>query len=119
MRAYLRFTVQGLVGTITSAKLRVYANLASSVGHQIAGVADLSWGGTTIAFSNAPTFSVCAVCGASGPFAAGSWIEIDITPSCPTTTGRCGFALTTTGSTAISYASREATNKPELVINVT
>jgi chitodextrinase len=114
-RTYLRFTVEGVVGTVISAKLRIYANSGSSAGHEVRTVADNSWGETTISFSNAPALG--PVVGSSGPFSAGAWIEVDVT-SLITGNGTYSLALTTPSSTAIGYASREATNKPELVVKL-
>jgi hypothetical protein len=114
-RGYLRFTVQGVVGSVTSAKLRIYANSAASAGHEVRGVTDTTWGETTINFGNAP--AVGDVAGTSGSFAAGTWIEVDVT-SLITGNGTYSLAVTTPGGTAISYGSRESTNKPELVVNV-
>jgi acid phosphatase type 7 len=116
LRTYLRFDVQGVIGTVTSAKLRIYANSSSSTGHEARGVADNSWGETTITFGNAP--AVGSVVATSGSFSGGSYVEVDVT-SLITGNGTYSIALTGPGSTAISYASRESTNKPELVINVT
>jgi parallel beta-helix repeat protein len=116
LRTYLRFDVQGVIGSVTSAKLRIYANSSSSTGHEARGVADNSWGETTIAFGNAP--AVGSVVATSGSFSGGSYVEVDVT-SLITGNGTYSIALTGPGSTAISYASRESTNKPELVINVT
>jgi parallel beta-helix repeat protein len=115
VRAYLRFDVQGVAGTVTSAKLRIYANSASSVGHEVRRVADTGWGETTITFSNAP--NVDAPTGTSGPFSAGGYVEVDVS-SLITGNGTYSLAVTTPHTTAISYASRESTNAPVLVVKV-
>ena len=114
LRTYLRFDVQNLVGTITSAKLRIYANSGSSTGHEVRTVADNSWGEASINYGNAP--AVGAVVGSSGPFAAAAYIEVDVT-AVVTGNGTYSFALTGPGTTAISYASRESGNKPVLLVN--
>jgi parallel beta-helix repeat protein len=115
VRTYLRFTVQGVVGTVTSAKLRIYANSASSTGHEVRGVADNTWGETTITFADAPAFG--ASVGGSGAFSAGGYVEVDIT-SLISGNGTYSVALTGPGSTAVSYASRESANPPQLVVSV-
>jgi parallel beta-helix repeat protein len=115
LRAYLRFTVSGVVGNIASAKLRIYANSASSTGHEVHGVTDNTWGETTINFSNAPGFGGTVV--ASGAFPAGGYVEVDVT-SLITGNGTYSLALIGPGSTAVSLASRESATPPELVVNV-
>lgn len=115
VRTYLRFTVTGVSGPITSAKLRIYANSSSSTGHEVHGVSDNTWGETTINFTNAPT--VGAPVGTSGSFSGGGYVEVDVT-SLITGNGTYSLALTGPGSTAISYASRESATKPELVVNM-
>src|SRR5206468_8566598 len=52
LRAYLRFAVTGLSGTVQSAALKVLAN-TSTAGHDVH-AADSSWGETTINYNNAP-----------------------------------------------------------------
>jgi hypothetical protein len=107
--------VQGVVGPVTNAKLRIYANSSSSVGHEVRGITDITWGETTINFTNSP--AVGSLVGSSGPFSAGTWIEVDIT-SLITGNGTFSLVVMTTSGTAISYGSRESTNKPELVVKV-
>jgi parallel beta-helix repeat protein len=112
-RSYLRFTVQAGGGSVTRATLRVFANTASSIGHSASGVADITWGETSINFTNAP--AVGSVINSSGPFSAGTWAEVDVTPYV-TGNGTYTLALTTTTSTAITYSSRQGGNAPELVV---
>ncbi|HEX6034473.1 MAG TPA: DNRLRE domain-containing protein, partial [Anaerolineales bacterium] len=113
VRSYLRFNVQGLVGTPTQAKLRVYANSSSSVGYDVRGVSDNNWGETTINYTNAPAFG--PVVGSSGSFTAPVWEEFDVTVLI-NGDGTYSFALTTPHTTAISFASSESANSPQLVI---
>ena len=112
-QAYLRFDVQGLTAAPSRVVLRLYAVSASSVGHQVRPVSDDTWSETGTTWENAPAFG--SVAGASGPFAVSTWAEVDVT-SLVTGNGLHSFAITATSSTAISYASREAINDPQLVI---
>ncbi len=112
-RGYLRFTVAGLSGTVTKATLRLFANSSQSSGYTVSRVASNSWSESTITYGNAP--AIGSAIGASGPAAAGTWTAVDVT-SYVTGNGAYSFALTTASSTALSLASREATNKPQLVI---
>jgi hypothetical protein len=114
VRSYLRFNVQGLSGAVTRATLRIFANSASTGGYEIRSVSDNSWGESTITYNNAP--AVGSVLGSSPGFNAGVWTTVDIT-SYITGNGTYNLALTVPGSTAISFASREAgNNAPQLVL---
>jgi parallel beta-helix repeat protein len=114
VRSYLRFNVQGLGGAVTKATVRVYATTASTVGYDFRRVSNNSWGETTITYTNAPV--VGQVLGSSGPFAGPTWKEFDVTVVI-TGNGTYSFALTTPHTTAINFASSEATaNGPQLII---
>jgi parallel beta-helix repeat protein len=114
VNSYLRFNVQGLVGTVTKATLRVYANSSSSVGYSIHSVSDNSWGETTLNYTNAPAFGPAVA--SSGAFTGPRWTEVNVTLLI-NGDGTYSLALTTTHTTAISFASREAgANAPQLVI---
>jgi hypothetical protein len=110
----LRFTVQGLNGTVTRATLRIFANSASNSGIGASGVSDNSWTETGIIYDNAPPLD--SSLGLSGPVTTGAWISIDITAYI-TGDGTYNLALTTPGGTAISLASRQSgPNAPQLII---
>jgi hypothetical protein len=114
VRSYLRFDVQGLSGTIARVTLRIFTNSSSSTGYEVRNVTDNSWGETTINYSNAPATD--GVTGTSGPFSAGVWTTVDVTPLL-TGNGTYNIALTTTNATAFSLASRESgANAPQLII---
>jgi chitodextrinase len=116
VRSYLRFNVQGLLGTVTQARLRVYANSASSVGYDIRSVSDNSWGETTLNYTNAPAFGQPV--GSSGPFTAPGWTEVNVTLLI-NGDGTYSFALTTPHTTAISFASRLTGEfAPQLIIDM-
>jgi hypothetical protein len=114
VNSYLRFAVQGLSGSVTSATLRVYANSSSSTGYNVAGVSSNTWGEKTITYSNAPP--VGSTLGKSGAFSAGVWTNVNVT-AYVTGNGSYNMAIVETGSTAVSFASREAgANAPQLVV---
>jgi hypothetical protein len=59
------------------------------------------------------------VIGSLKPVGAGVWISIDVTAYI-TGNGSYNFALTTSGSTAVSLASRQAgANAPQLIVETT
>ncbi len=113
VRSYLRFDVQGISGTVTRATLRLYANSSLNTGYSAYRVADNSWGETTINYNNAPPLGT--ILGTTGTVISSTWTTFDVTPYV-TGTGDWNFALGSTNSTALSLASREATNKPELIV---
>jgi chitodextrinase len=113
VRSYLRFTVQGVTGSITRATLRIYAYTSSPAGHEARAVADDSWDEGTITYANAP--AIGAVVGSSGRVSGGTWVDVDVTPLV-SGNGTVTIALTTSSSTAIRYASRETGGPPQLVL---
>jgi len=114
VRSYLRFNVQGLSGTVTSATLRVYANSALSAGYDAHGVSDNSWTESGITYNNAPPQG--SVIGSSGSVSSNTWTSVNVTAYI-TGNGTYNLGLATTNSTALSLASRESgANAPQLVI---
>lgn len=117
VQSYLRFTVQGLNGTVTKATLRIFANSASTSSIAASAVSNNTWAELTMTYNTAPPLGISL--GSTSPVAAGTWITIDIT-SYITGNGTYNLALTTPGDTAINLASRESTaNAPQLVIETT
>ena len=116
MLSFLRFSVSGLNGAPSRAILRLYANSTQSTGVSVHHVADTTWGEKTITYNNMPAYDT-AVAGSSGTIkTSGTFYSIDVT-SLITGNGTFSMAFTTTNSTAISLASREAgANAPQLVI---
>ncbi|VAW41735.1 hypothetical protein MNBD_CHLOROFLEXI01-1056, partial [hydrothermal vent metagenome] len=114
MNSYLRFDVQGLDGAVVTATLRLYSLDASIVGVDLLSVADNSWLETAITYNNAPPLGY--VVNSSAALTANSWTEIDIS-SYITGEGLVSLAVTTTDpSVRITFGSREAANKPELIV---
>jgi calcineurin-like phosphoesterase family protein len=114
VRSYLRFNVQGLSGAVISATLRVYANSAVTAGYDAHSVSDNTWTESGITYNNAPP--VGSVLGSSGNVNSNTWTSVNVT-SYITGNGTYNLGLTTSSSTALSLASREAgANAPQLVI---
>jgi hypothetical protein len=106
--------VQGVSLPITHATLRVYGLSGGSAGYDVRSVSDNNWTESTLTYSNAP--AVGPVLGSSGAVTTGAWTSVDVT-SYITGNGSWNLALTTTGATAISLASRESgATAPQLVI---
>ena len=113
VNSYLRFDVQGLVGPVSSATLRLYVQSTSAAGFTAHEVADNSWTEGGITFNNAP--AIGAAINSSGATTAGSYVEVDVT-SAITGNGLVSLALTTTDTGLIIAQSREGFNPPELVV---
>jgi hypothetical protein len=117
VRSYLRFTVQGISGTVTRATLHIFANSASKSGVAAQSVSNNTWTESTITYNNAPPVGTSL--GSSGAVSTGAWFSIDITPYI-TGNGTYNLALSTPGSTAISLASRQSgANTPQLIVETT
>ncbi len=114
LHSYLRFNVQGLVGQVVQAKLRIYTNSASSVGYRVHSMTDNTWMELGTTYNNAPTFDI-SVAATSGAFAASTWTEVDIT-SLVGGDGVVNLALDTTTSTSFSLASREDAIRPPVLV---
>lgn len=111
---YLRFSVPALSGTVSRATLSVNAASGQATGFEVHDVANDTWGEGTITYANRPAFGA-GVAGSSGPLTAGRRASADVT-SLISGAGVHSLALTTPSSTAASLESREAANKPQLVV---
>ena len=95
--------------------LMAVAAPAHFAGYEVRGVADNSWGETTITYQNAPAPS--GITATSGAVNAGQ-TSVDITPLV-TGNGLISVALTTS-STGITFSSRDArSGAPQLIIQTT
>ena len=113
INTYLRFTVQGVVGTVKNATLRLYATSNGNTGHQVSQVADNTWDERTITYGNAP--AIGSSIGSSGAFSSGAYVDVDVTPYV-TGNGTYSLAVRDLSSVAVSYGSRESANPPQLVL---
>ena len=114
VRSYLRFDVQGLTGPVTRATLQLYTTSSSSVGYDVRGVNNNTWGESTLTYNVAP--AVGSVVNSSGAFSTGVWVSVDIT-ALISGNGTFSLALTTPSTAAMSLASRESgANAPQLSI---
>jgi hypothetical protein len=114
-RGYLRFDVSGLTEPVSRATLVFNATSASSRGFDVRSAADTTWGERLITFANAPPAAATPL-GASPPFATGDAPAVDVTAAVAGN-GPVAFAVTTSSTTALSLASREAgTGAPRLVV---
>lgn len=115
-RAYLRFSLRSMSGTISSAKLRLYAPSGSRKGYAVHVVGAARWGEYSLNYRNAPRFS--GVWGSSGDVHAGTWTSVDVTGLAKA--GRTlSVVLTTRDRGDLRLASREYEgHRPRLVVSL-
>jgi acid phosphatase type 7 len=114
VRSYIRFNVTGLSGSVSNATLRILANSSNSQGIRALGVADNTWGETTINYTNAPPLG--SLLASSPGFTTGTWISLNVT-SYITGNGTFSVGVNTLSGTATSLASRQSgANSPQLVV---
>ena len=111
--SFLRFDPNGLGSSISRAILRVYANSSNSGRIDVRGVTSNSWGESTLTYRNMP--AVLSVVGSVARISEGTWVQWDVT-SLVRGNGTLSFGLTSTSITATSLASRESSNRPQLVV---
>jgi hypothetical protein len=113
---YLRFNVTVPAGeTVTKATLRVYTPSSSGSGLTVHGVADTTWGESSIAYNNAPVIG--SQVGASGSYPGNAYVSVDAT-SLVTRSGLVSMAIKRSSTNSNTYNSREASaNRPQLVVD--
>jgi hypothetical protein len=115
-RSYLKFTVTGLAGPASSAKLRLWVAEGSNAAGSVYLVSN-SWiesGAGGITWNNAPLISGTALA-TVGTATTGTWVEFDL-GAVVTGNGTYSFAISGGSTNAVQYDSREASNDPVLVL---
>ena len=120
-QGYLRFSVSGMTGTLTSATLRLYVTDGGSdaggcyaVSNNYAGTST-PWTETGITWNNAPVIGGSPLA-SLGSASAGVWKEVDVTASIAGNGTYC-YGLLTSSSDEVDFNSREASsNPPQLVL---
>jgi len=116
MHIYVRFSI-GNVGTISSAKLRLFATDPTSQTYVVRKVSSNSWGETTITWNNKPAPDAGQITSFSS-VADNTWVEIDFTGVAqPNST--LSIVIEPSGATnGVDFNSRNATsNQPQVVID--
>jgi chitodextrinase len=116
VRSYLKFNVIGLTGPVSSAKLRIWANSNSSTGYEARLGGSNLWSEGTVNYDTGPAFG--PVVASSGAFTSGAYIEVSVT-SMISGNGTYTLVVTGPGATAVSFASKESSNAPQLVVETT
>jgi PKD repeat protein len=113
-RTYLKFDVEGVSGTITSAKLYLYATTNSTNTPEIYATSS-GWTEAGITWATRPAPIGGALSGGSG-VSAGSWTVYDVT-SAVSGSGTYSFVLLRDSKTTAKFVSREGgANPPRLML---
>jgi len=116
VNSYLRFNVTGLNGgSISNARLRIFATRSSATGYSIHPVADNAWNETQLTYQNAP--AIGTLIGKTNGFKRNQWTEVDVS-SYINKEGLLSLALGGINKNGISLASRESTNPPQLYLTI-
>jgi len=110
---YLKFTVSGVSGSVSSATLRIFSRSTGTTAVKVSTVADTGWTEGGITYGNAP--AIGAQLGTTGALTAGAWASVDVSAKV-TGNGTYSFALTTGTTAARLFDSRQAANPPQLVV---
>lgn len=117
-RSFLRFTVSGVSGTITSAKIRlrtISGNSGSPAGGTFRAISSTSWSETGTTWNNQPAIDG-ATLGTIGSVGENTWYEVDAS-AVVKGNGTFSFAATSGNSDGAYYDSRESgADAPQLVV---
>ena len=114
VESFIRFTVNGVTGSVQNARLRVYITSNSSANGPAAYAANNSWTETGITWNNRPA-RTSGVLDNKGSTSRNSWVEYNVTAAV-TGNGTYTFVLAADSSDAIRFSSREGSHAPELVV---
>ena len=112
VESFLRFSVGSLSGTVQSALLRVYASSGTADGPAAYSTSP-NWQEAGITWSTRPA-RTSGPTDDKGSIASGRWIEWNVTPL--VTAGASSFVLAGTSTDGVDFQSREAANKPQLLV---
>jgi hypothetical protein len=120
--SYLKFDLTTVSSAIQSATLRLFVTDASSDGGELFLVSNdyqgvsTPWLQSGLNWNNAPVIDSAPIA-AIGPVSLSNWVELDVS-SVVSGSGVFSFAIRNNSSDVAYYSSREAPNKPELVIEL-
>ncbi|MBP2337660.1 hypothetical protein JOF41_003838 [Saccharothrix coeruleofusca] len=118
-RLFLKFTVSGLPGAVSGAKLRVHtddvADAHSGAGGTFRATTDTTWSETGVTWNDQPAIDGTAL-GELGAVSRNAWHELDVT-SYVTGNGTYSIGVTSTSTDGADYDSRETgATAPQLVV---
>ena len=114
MRSYLKFTLNGLNGTVTEAKLRLWVTDGGTNRGSACSASNL-WMETAITWNNAPAPGTLYVNGGFAPL--GTWVEI-VLPAGIFAAGNGDYSFVIAGgdTNRVTYSSRQGASPPHLVL---
>ncbi len=112
-RSLVKFTLNGLSGSATSVRLRLYVNDASARGGDWYLVSN-NWTESTVVWGNKPAISGSPVASV-GAVTVGTWVEVDLT-SAITGNGTYSFEATTTSTNTAAFDTSQGTHPPQVVV---
>ena len=113
IESVLEFQVSGVTFPVASAKLRLYATLATPAGPSVYATSS-TWNEMTMNWTNR-VLAVGSASAAAGAIAKNTWVEFNVLPLVAAN-GAVSFKLQQTGTSEVDFQSREQTNKPQLVL---
>ena len=118
-RTFLKFTVSGISGSVSNAKLRIHTDDVSGSdspnGGTFRAMSDVSWTETAVTWNNQPAVDG-ATLGSLSSVARNAWYEVDVT-SLVTGNGTYSIGITSSSTDGADYDSRESgSTAPQLVV---
>ena len=113
IESYFRFTVAGVSGSVTSAKLRLFVAEGTNNGPAVYAVSN-DWAENGLTWNNRPARTSGAI-DDKGAMSTNTWVEYDLTPIA-TGNGTYSFVLATDTKDRLDLASSEGSPAPELVV---
>ncbi len=104
VRTYLRFDLRGLSGSVSSARLRLFAESPSGLGYRASRTDGANWSESSLTWNSKPGLG--SAIGVSRTFRADTWTEVNVTAAVKTGLF-VDFALDGRNGTAIRFASAE------------
>lgn len=115
-RSFLRFDVTGLAGrTVVGARLRMRQTDRSQIGGRVWGVSNTSWS-ESVTWADQPALDG-PLLASIGSVSKDVWYDIGLAGWTPAD-GPVAFGMDSTSNNGASWASRESTNPPRLLIEV-
>jgi hypothetical protein len=114
VESFLRFTVTGTVGTIQSARLRIYVTTNGTQNGPVLYATSPSWTETGITWNRRPA-RTGDIIDNKGSLGTNSWVEYDVA-SLVKGDGTFSFVLAADSSDGVRFSSRQGSQPPQLVV---
>lgn len=118
-KGYLRFNVSGTAGLhVTGVRLRMYQRDKSPAGGDVYSISSNTWSESATNYDNRPAIDG-PLRASFGSVAAKKWYTVALSSGAVGADGLVSFAVSSRNSDGASWASRETSNKPQLLVDVT